>query len=114
MELNFTEIYDGVNNIESQPSKYWEQQSSSENSKKSLKPKKKKVSFDDILSNMNLVVNQNGTLQHMSSNQESYNQNMEQQYQNQNMNNQSHVQYQYPIQVQIHGNCNSRFVYVTG
>ena len=100
MELNFTEIYDGVNNIESQPSKYWEQQSSSENSKKSLKPKKKKVSFDDILSNMNLVVNQNGTLQHMSSNQESYNQNIEQQYQNPNMNNQSHVQYQYPIQVQ--------------
>jgi hypothetical protein len=99
MELNFTEIYDGVNNIESQPLKYWEQPSS-ENSKKIAKPKKKKVSFDDILSNMNLVVNQNGTLQHMSSNQESYNQNIEQQYQNQNINNQTQRQYQYPIQVQ--------------
>ena len=38
--------------------KYWEQS-------KIEKPKRKKVSFDDILTNMNLVVSQDGTLQYM-------------------------------------------------
>jgi hypothetical protein len=43
------------------PEKYWE------NSQKQIKnqSKKKKVSFDDILSNMNIVVNPNGVLQFM-------------------------------------------------
>ena len=60
MNLNFTE-YDDLNNnnLENQNedySKYWEQP----------KPeKKKKVSFNDILSNMNLVVGKNGVLQKM-------------------------------------------------
>ena len=73
MELNFTELdnnintknpyetfdYNGYNNETNiNPEKYWEQN----------KPqtKKKKVSFDDILSNMNLVVNKSGVLQFMS------------------------------------------------
>lgn len=70
MELNFKEISDEVYN-ENQPLKYWDINSNNDNQSKNLKAKKKKkVSFDDILSNMNLVVNKNGTLQHMSSNQD--------------------------------------------
>jgi len=42
------------------PEKYWEN-----SEKKTNLPKKKKVSFDDILSNMNIVVNQKGVLQFM-------------------------------------------------
>ena len=67
MELNFSEI-NNINNINTKipydsknnnPEKYWEQ--------KQIQPKKK-VSFDDILSNMNLVVNKSGILQFMSHN----------------------------------------------
>jgi len=50
MELTFSEL--------EQKNNYWEQPTVE-------KPKKKKVSFDDILSNMNLVVNKNGILQSM-------------------------------------------------
>lgn len=70
MELNFTELnnlgnetndnYDGnkYQNINKTTTEnYWERTKSE---------KKKKVSFDDILSNMNLVVNQNGVLQYMT------------------------------------------------
>jgi hypothetical protein len=71
MELNFTEIdnlgnnfdnfdtkkYESINDLDSK--KYWE------NVKKVDKPKKR-VTFDDILSNMNLVVNQKGVLQYMA------------------------------------------------
>jgi len=53
MELNFTEIDD----LDTQ--KYWEPQ-------KKNTIKKKRVTFDDILLNMNLVVNKNGVLQAMS------------------------------------------------
>ena len=45
-------------------SNYWENQVKVEN-----KGKRKKVSFDDILSNMNLVVNKQGVLQFISPNQ---------------------------------------------
>jgi len=70
MELNFTEISDEVYN-ENKSTKYWDVSSTSINvPNKNVKPKKKKVSFDDILCNMNLVVNTNGTLQHMTPNQE--------------------------------------------
>jgi hypothetical protein len=70
MELNFSELdnmttqnpYEqlnsndyGVDNSE----KYWEQAKS----QKEQQTKKKKVSFNDILSNMNLVVNKKGVLQ---------------------------------------------------
>jgi hypothetical protein len=57
MELNFTE-YDNYTdtNLENDYSKYWEQPKIE---------KKKKVSFNDILTNMNLVVGKNGVLQKM-------------------------------------------------
>jgi hypothetical protein len=92
MELNFTEISDAVYPNETEPQKYWENQKTNEIPSKNLKSKKKKVSFDDILSNMNLVVNQNGTLQQMSLNQEPIgilksNQNPEQYQTNYNQNN---------------------------
>ena len=70
MELNFTEIdnldknsyenYNTKSNESNQP-KYWEK-----TQKKNIVEKKKRVTFDDILSNMNLVVNQNGVLQSMA------------------------------------------------
>ena len=58
MELNFTE-YDNYTdtNLENDYSKYWEQPKTE---------KKKKVSFNDILTNMNLVVGKNGVLQQMT------------------------------------------------
>lgn len=69
MELNFTELTDNnlgtavdntdANNFEN----YWEQ-------KETTQKKKKKVSFDDILSNMNIVVNKSGVLQYMAPLQE--------------------------------------------
>ena len=57
MELNFTE-YDNYtdNNLENDYTKYWEQPKTE---------KKKKISFNDILTNMNLVVGKNGVLQKM-------------------------------------------------
>ena len=70
MELNLSELdnlktmnpYDtfNYNSYEQQSEKnYWETQ------KTEIQPKKKKVSFNDILSNMNLVVNREGILQFM-------------------------------------------------
>lgn len=89
MNLEFSELdtneqpnfeYNEFNN----PEKYWDNQQ---------KPitKKKKVSFNDILTNMNLVVNQQGVLQFMQpvQNEEYYPQ---QQYQ------QPQQQYQHPQQ----------------
>jgi hypothetical protein len=74
MELSFTEIdnLDSVNNYVSDinQTKYWEQTPK----KIDINQKKKKVSFDDILSHMNLVVNQNGVLQSMSPLQPQYQQ----------------------------------------
>jgi hypothetical protein len=84
MELHFSEINSINNSIDNQngskqihlnePDKYWE------NYKQREDKKKKKVSFDDILTNMNLVVKQNGVLQYMQplqeeTSQEQYNQN---------------------------------------
>ena len=79
MELNFAEI-DSKKSFESfdynsyemdtsnNSDKYWEQNNpAKQNAQTSAK--KKKVSFDDILSNMNLVVNKNGVLQFMSQSQ---------------------------------------------
>ena len=88
MELNFTEInkiqnpyqnqnqypnqnqnpYENYDNAsyESQEidtQKYWEPNVTQN---KNIQPKKKKVTFTDILSNMNLVVNNQGVLQFMA------------------------------------------------
>ena len=80
MELNFSDSdlnqsyqpFD-YNNYERQtnvnPEKYWENTPNNKQ-KTPLSAKKKKVSFDDILSNMNLVVNNSGVLQFMTPNQE--------------------------------------------
>jgi hypothetical protein len=79
MELNFAEI-DSKKSFESfdynsyemdtsnNSDKYWEQNTPA-NQNAQTSAKKKKVSFDDILSNMNLVVNKNGVLQFMSQTQ---------------------------------------------
>ena len=73
MEINFSEI-DNINTQKpcekyndnefdsNNSEKYW----ASANIKKEQHVKKKKVSFTDILSNMNLVVDKNGILQSMS------------------------------------------------
>jgi hypothetical protein len=68
MELKFNEIeemdsnYNYVNEIHNlTQTKYWETQENKNNIKR-----KKRVSFDDILSNMNLVVNKEGVLQTMA------------------------------------------------
>lgn len=79
MELNISEL-DNMNPYESfdynkfeQEQNYWEQE----------KPKKKKVTFDDILTNMNLVVNKQGVLQFMSPQQNEPQYQNQTQYQNQ-------------------------------
>ena len=70
MELNFSELdtmnpYQSTNNNNNNESReiqynYWEKAPIKEQQNK-----KKKVSFNDILSNMNLVVNKQGVLQFM-------------------------------------------------
>ena len=79
MELNFAEI-DNINNqnsyenfdynsYDTNSQKYWEKPKETQ-TQNEIKFKKKKVSFDDILSNMNLVVNNNGSLQFITPTQE--------------------------------------------
>jgi hypothetical protein len=63
MDLKFSEL-DNIDTTSKmgETNNYWEKQS-----KPSTAPqKKKKISFDDILSNMNLVVNKTGVLQSMA------------------------------------------------
>jgi len=76
MELNITEL-DNVNTMNPYDTfdyNKFEQQNSANYWENSVKPetkeKRKKVSFNDILSNMNLVVNKQGVLQFMVPNQE--------------------------------------------
>jgi hypothetical protein len=88
MELNFTEL-DNINTKNSfdfnsyNQDNYWENKRTQE-----IDTKKKKVSFNDILSNMNLVVNKEGLLQFMipvknetNNNQNQYNQTLHNQNQ---------------------------------
>ena len=101
MELNLSELntmnpYDtfDYNSYEEQNGiNYWEKPKVEE------KTRKKKVSFNDILSNMNLVVNKQGVLQFMSPNQEvGYNPNdfnQEQQYSQQQYKKPQYKQPQY-------------------
>jgi hypothetical protein len=75
MELNFTELDDpnnnknylDVNNYNTtqsssvgNPNSYWDKHT------EATAPKKKRVTYDDILSSLNLVVNPNGVLQYMT------------------------------------------------
>lgn len=60
MEIRFTEMDDNNTSNLNNPEKYWENYRDT-----STKQKKKKVSFDDILTNMSLTVNRDGALQFM-------------------------------------------------
>jgi hypothetical protein len=60
MEIHYSEL---ENQNENPYEKYWVQ-------KQEEQPKKKKVSFNDILTNMNLVVNKQGVLQYITSSKE--------------------------------------------
>ena len=71
MELNYSEIdnnskeYDTL--INNNFDKYWEKPAEKLAEKSNdEKVKKKRVTFDDILTNMNLVVNKTGVLQFMT------------------------------------------------
>jgi hypothetical protein len=74
MELHFSDVDNTNQNPYSHPEKYWETP---------VAPKKKKVSFDDILTNMNIVVNKSGVLQFMQPLQPLQEEMYQQQYQNQ-------------------------------
>jgi hypothetical protein len=93
MELNVAELNNvnsnstfDYNNYMNNGEKYWEKE----------KPKKKKVTFDDILSNMNIVVNNQGVLQFMTPNQNDV---VNNEYQNQ-YHNEYHNEYQNQYQNQ--------------
>lgn len=112
MELNFSEIdsknpydsfdYNGYEALTNNNSdKYWEQNTKPPQT--TQQTKKKKVSFDDILTNMNLVVNKSGVLQFMSQPQEIQQQTQYQpqtQYQRQQTPYQPQPQYQQQTQYQ--------------
>jgi len=62
MELHFSEMDNQPNDAPlNTPEKYWENYKKTEQ----VQTKRKKVSFDDILTNMNIVVNNKGVLQYM-------------------------------------------------
>ena len=73
MEYTISELtgsYDGFNNVyeenaEKHLNNYWEEPNQTQNELPINEKQKKKVSFDDILTNMNLVVNKRGELQRM-------------------------------------------------
>jgi hypothetical protein len=111
MELNFSELdnmttqnpYEKFNEndygVDNNSEKYWEQAKS----QKEQQTKKKKVSFNDILTNMNLVVNKKGVLQFMKPTQEPQQQDYqyeEQNYQQQYAQPQQSQQRQYAQQQQ--------------
>ena len=67
MNISFTEL-DNQNNDnynDNNDNNYWESQPKKVNIQEQ---KKKRVSYDDILNSLNLVVNKNGTLQYMTVN----------------------------------------------
>jgi len=90
MELNLTELDNSntmnpyetfdVNSYNQNELNYWN------NNKNNIKPKKKKVSFNDILTNMNLVVNKEGILQFMSPTEEQFHNQSQHQSQHQSYN----------------------------
>lgn len=110
MELNISEL-DNMNPYESfdynkfeQEQNYWEQE----------KPKKKKVTFDDILTNMNIVVNKQGVLQFMSHQQNQLQYQNQPQYQNQNQTqyqNQTQKPQQQQIQEPVDSSLKHSFIY---
>ena len=110
MDMKFSELDNIDTTNTAGETNYWEQQS-----KPATAPqkKKKKISFDDILSNMNLVVNKTGVLQSMAlinntqneeyprQQEEQYSQQQKQQYPQQQKQQYSQQQkQQYPQQPQ--------------
>ena len=88
MELKITELdtmnpYDKFDYKSYDGGNYWEKKDIQEK-----QPKKKKISFNDILSNMNLAVNKDGVLQFMTLNKEDTNTQQSQNYNTQNYNTQ--------------------------
>lgn len=73
MELNITEL-DGLNTMNPYEIPKYDMYKQDEinywDNNKTNQPKKKKVTFTDILSNMNIVVNKQGVLQYMGINEE--------------------------------------------
>lgn len=68
MELKFTEMYDNEdsnnsNNVDNTSTNYWE--NNYNNRSTTTTTSKNKVTYDDILSSLNLVVSPNGVLQYM-------------------------------------------------
>ena len=108
MELNFTELDDLNNNNNLNANNYNTQQSSVGNTNsywekpKDTVPRKKRVTYDDILSSLNLVVNPNGVLQYMTIKPNAdvffQNQGETQQYSQQQHSQQHHSQQQQPRQ----------------
>ncbi len=106
MELNITELNGtdtmnpyAMSNLTTNKQNeynYWEN-----NSKSKEQVRKKKVTFNDILSNMNLVVNKQGILQYIGINEENNNEQYQQPtYQSvypQQMSNNNSQQYQYKV-----------------
>jgi hypothetical protein len=98
MNLNFTEV-DDLGNKEPfdvnsyQTNNYWE-------TSNTPVQKKKKISYDDILNSLNLVVNKSGVLQYMSVNPTNENQEQQQYSQQQQYPQQQYPQQQYSQQQQ--------------
>ena len=99
MELNISELdnmnpYDTFDykNLDNKTENYWEKPL-----KQETKEKRKKVSFNDILSNMNLVVNKQGVLQLMvPNNEELFHQNGYQTQTNTTQTNTTQINKSYP------------------
>jgi hypothetical protein len=91
MELNLSEVDNTINPYGTYNSNYSEKQTEDNYWEKpkiqETKIKKKKVSFNDILSNMNLVVNKQGVLQFMSPKREEQSQEQPQEQFQSNFNN---------------------------
>ena len=106
MELNFyeTEMKQSYETVDSENDnnyeKYWENNTQIKENPQSSK--KKKVTFDDILTNMNLVVNKSGVLQFMTHNQDQSTTPQNNQYSPQNN--------QYPVRKNQHTLQNPRLV----
>ena len=98
MELNFTELNSSDNNSYQQNGdNYWEKPKVEEK-----QTRRKKVSFNDILSNMNLVVNNQGVLQFMVPNPNEQPQQYQDSSQQQYQHSAQQQQYQHSAQQQYY------------
>ena len=118
MELKFTEIDDFDNNnnyfdVNSynlsqsglvNTNNYWEKSTEIKQEKQEIKSKKKRVTYDDILTSLNLTVSPNGVLQYMTVNPNNDDLFLQSQYQPQeikNRNTSNALQNQKPLEPQV-------------